>query len=108
MITYQVEVTVPNDLVEQWLDYMTSHHINDVLATGLLHSSELTRVVDPATTDHVVFRVRYTCPSFENLVLYRAEFAPALMADHTSIFGDRVSAVRSVTEQVWSSTNFIG
>ena len=103
MIIYQVEVTVPKDLVEQWLDYMTSHHIDDVVNTGMFISSELVRVVDPSSDDHVVFRVRYTCDSNDKLTRYRSEFAPALMADHTRIFGDRVSAVRTVTEKVWST-----
>ncbi len=103
MIIYQVEVTVPRDLVEQWLDYMTSHHIDDVVSTGMFVSSELVRVVDPTSEDHVIFRVRYSCQSQENLTRYRSEFAPALMADHTQIFGERVSAVRTVTEQVWST-----
>lgn len=103
MITYQVEVTVPQDLVEQWLDYMTSHHIDDVVNTGLFVSSELVRVVDPSSDGHVVFRVRYSCESHDKLSRYRSEFAPALMADHTRIFGDHVSAVRTVTEQVWST-----
>lgn len=103
MIIYQVEVTVPKDFVEQWLDYMTSHHIDDVVNTGMFISSELVRVVDPSSDDHVVFRVRYTCDSNDKLTRYRSEFAPALMADHTQIFGERVSAVRTVTEQVWST-----
>lgn len=103
MIIYQVEVTVPSDLVEQWLVYMTSHHIDDVVNTGMFVSSELVRVTDPSSDDHTVFRVRYTCESHDKLTRYRSEFAPGLMADHTRIFGDRVSAVRTVTEQVWST-----
>ena len=103
MIIYQVEVTVPADLVEQWLDYMTSHHIDDVVNTGMFTSSELVRVVDPSSAEHAVFRVRYSCASHEKLTRYRSAFAPALMADHTRIFGDRVSAMRTVTEQLWTT-----
>lgn len=104
MIIYQVEVTVPSDLVEQWLEYMTSHHIDDVVNTGMFVSSELVRVVDPSSDDYTLFRVRYSCESHDKLIRYRSEFAPALMADHTRIFGDRVSAVRTVTEQVWTTS----
>lgn len=103
MIIYQVEVSVPQDLVGQWLEYMTSHHIDDVVNTGMFVSSELTRVVDPASADHTVFRVRYSCESHDKLTRYRSEFAPDLMADHTRIFGDRVSAVRTVTELDWTT-----
>ncbi|MEY3386097.1 MAG: hypothetical protein RIR53_908 [Bacteroidota bacterium] len=103
MIIYQVEVIVPDDLVEQWLEYMTSHHIDDVVNTGMLVSSELHRLTDPSTDGHTTFRVRYTCESQDKLTRYRTEFAPALMADHTRIFGDRVVATRSVSERIWST-----
>jgi len=103
MIIYQVEVMVPDDLVEQWLEYMTSHHIDDVVNTGMFVSSELHRMSDPSMEGHATFRVRYTCESKDKLTRYRTEFAPALMADHTRIFGDRVNATRSVSERIWST-----
>jgi hypothetical protein len=103
MIIYQVEVMVPDDLVEQWLEYMTSHHIDDVVNTGMFVSSELHRMSDPSMEGHATFRVRYSCASQDKLTRYRTEFAPALMADHTRIFGDRVIATRSVSERIWST-----
>ncbi|MBU3700114.1 MAG: DUF4286 family protein [Candidatus Kapabacteria bacterium] len=103
MIIYQVEVTVPADLVDQWIEYMTSHHIDDVVGTGMFIRSELHRLTDPIVEGHSVFRVRYTCESQEKLTRYRTEFAPALMADHTRIFGDRVVATRTVSERIWST-----
>ena len=96
MITYQVEVTVPNALVDQWVDYMTSQHIADVVNTGLFLTAHLIKVVDPT-----VFRVRYACRSIDDLETYRSEYAPALQAHHTEKFGTAVTAVRSVTEDLW-------
>ncbi len=103
MITYQVEVVVPNELVEQWLGYMTSEHIYDVLKTGYFTSARLTHVVDGALHDSAMFRVIYTLHTLEQLEQYQQNNAPALQAHHTSLFGNSVRAVRSVTEEVWSS-----
>lgn len=101
MITYQVEVTVPNALVDQWVDYMTSQHIADVVNTGLFLTAHLIKVVDPTSPDATVFRVRYACRSIDDLETYRSEHAPALQAHHTEKFGTAVTAVRSVTEDLW-------
>jgi hypothetical protein len=103
VITYQVEVVVPNELVEEWLGYMTSEHINDVLRTGYFTSARLTRVVNSELPDSTVFRVIYTLGNLEQLEQYQRNNAPALQAHHTSLFSSSVRATRSVTEDVWSS-----
>lgn len=103
MITYQVEVVVPDDLVEQWHGYMTSEHINDVVNTGHFMSATLVKVIEPAIEGATVFRVIYQAHSAESLEIYRRECAPALQAHHTSIFGDAVKATRSITEEIWSA-----
>ncbi len=102
MITYQVEVVVPNVLIEQWLGYMTSEHIDDVVKTGYFTSARLTRVIDSTLPDATVFRVIYTLPSLEALEEYQRNSAPALQAHHTELFGTAVRATRSVTELLWS------
>lgn len=101
MITYQVEVTVPSPLVDQWVEYMTQQHIADVVNTGLFLTAHLIKVVDPIVDNASVFRVRYACRSTEDLATYRREHAPALQAHHTEKFGSAIIAVRSVTEDLW-------
>ena len=103
MITYQVEVTVPATLVDQWVQYMTSQHINDVLATGYFVTARLVKVIDPMSGDAAVFRVIYSAASHQDLETYRRECAPALQAHHTAMFGDSVKATRSITEDVWTA-----
>jgi hypothetical protein len=105
VITYQVEVVVPNELVEKWLGYMTSEHIDDVLRTGYFTSAHLTRIVDSTHTDTTMFRVVYALPSLEALEEYQRNSAPALQAHHTELFGTSVRATRSVTEMLWSRNN---
>lgn len=103
MITYTVDVRVPVARVNEWVDYMTNGHIADVVATGYFTSGTLTRVLDPLEQDVVMFRVMYQCESDEHLLAYRTLAAPALQAHHTARFGTDVVAVRTVTEDVWST-----
>lgn len=103
MITYVVEVTVPVDLADAWVDYMTSGHIADVVNTGCFLSATLVRVVDPSIEGAAVFRSMYVANTLDDVARYRRDHAPALQAHHTERFGDRVRAVRSVTHDVWST-----
>ena len=54
MITYQVDVTVPNHRVDEWMEYMTSKHISEVVATGMFLSATLHRVIDPELDNAVL------------------------------------------------------
>lgn len=101
MIIYQVEVSVPSELAEDWVEYMTSNHINEVVQTGLFITANLNRVLEPVVDGVTVFRVRYVCRSLQDLATYRLEHAPALIADHTLRFGDTVQATRTVSEDIW-------
>lgn len=103
MITYIVDVRVPASRVDEWVDYMTTGHIADVVATGYFTFGTLARVVDPLEHDVVMFRVSYQCASEEQLTAYRTLAAPALQAHHTARFGTDVVAVRTVTEDIWST-----
>ncbi|MBM4177938.1 MAG: DUF4286 family protein [Ignavibacteria bacterium] len=103
MITYQVEVTVPDEYVERWYSYMTSRHINDVLTTGHFISAKLVRMIEPAVSGNTLFRVIYIAQSYQALESYRRECAPALQAEHIAMFGSAVSATRSITEDVWAA-----
>lgn len=103
MITYQVEVVVPDEHVEEWCSYMTLEHVNDVLRTGHFVSARLMRLLDPLSDGSVVFRVIYHAHSHEALDIYRKDCAPALQAHHSALFGDAIKATRSVSQDIWSS-----
>lgn len=94
---------MPLARAEEWLEYMTSKHISEVVATGMFLNASLQRVFDPSHDDYIVYRVLYVCVSEEALATYRSVFAPSLQADHTRIFGSDVQAVRSVSQEVWNT-----
>ncbi len=100
MITYTVDVQVPNDRVDEWMQYMTSTHIEDVVRTGCFLSAVLHRVIEPIEEGNCRFRVVYALQSTDHLHRYRQEFAADLQKHHTQQFGASVVATRSVTEEV--------
>lgn len=96
MIKYNVSVSVPQDLAGEWESWMREKHIADVVATGKFISAQLWRVLEPESADMVQFSVEYIAENLAEYEEYRAKYAPALQADHTAIFGTRVTASRRV------------
>ncbi len=100
MIKYNVSVSVPQDLAGEWESWMREKHIADVVATGKFVSAQLWRVLEPENGDMVQFSMEYLAEDLAEYEEYRATFAPSLQADHTAIFGTRVTASRRVLREI--------
>jgi len=100
MIKYNVSVSVPQDLAGEWESWMREKHIADVVATGKFISAQLWRVLEPESAGVVQFSVEYIAEDLAEYEEYRTKYAPGLQADHTEIFGTRVTASRRVLNEI--------
>jgi len=98
MLYYCVTVTISQERHDEWLEWMRSVHIPDVLRTGLLLSSCIYRVLVPAPESGKQYEIRYTCRSMEDYERYQAEYAPKLQAAHAEKFGGHFTATRQLLE----------
>jgi hypothetical protein len=99
VIVYSVTVTVEKDAGAEWLEWMTSVHIPDVMNTGYFRASQLRRVLEPAGPEGTeTFVIEYECESLERYRAYQREAAGELKRDHAERYGDRVHAHRRVME----------
>jgi len=97
MIIYNVTVSVDHEIADDWLNWMRSKHIPDVMATRMFIENRLLRVVTGENSGST-FAVQYTCESHEMLEKYQTEFAPALQKDHLQRYGEKAVAFRTVLE----------
>ena len=100
MLYYCVTVTIDQDRHDEWLEFMRSVHIPDVLRTGMFLSSCIYRVLVPAPEAGVQYEIRYTCRSREDYERYQAEHAPLLQAAHTEKFQGHFVASRKLLESL--------
>ncbi len=97
MIIYNVTVKIENSVHDDWLQWMRTTHIPDVLATGKFVENKLCKVlVDD--TDGITYSIQYTCESMELLEKYYEEDAPKLQAEHTERYRDKFVAFRTLLE----------
>lgn len=97
MIIYNVTVKVEHSIQEDWLDWMRTVHIPDVMKTGRFLDSKLFRVIGDET-DGVTYAIQYSCVDMKTLHQYTIHDAPALQKDHIQRYGDKAVAFRTLLE----------
>jgi Domain of unknown function (DUF4286) len=99
MIIYSVTVNINDEVETEWVQYMNTTHIPEVMSKGFFTSFTFAKLLDPILEPgSATYNIQYFCESPQRLEVYRNEAAPALQADHTARFKDKFVAFRSVLE----------
>lgn len=99
MILYNVTVKVDNSIEADWLEWMRSKHIPDVMNTGMFLEHKLCKITFPTEDDgHNTFAIQYFCKSMDELNAYQDKYAKALQAEHTERYNNRFIAIRTLME----------
>ncbi len=99
MIIYNVTVQVDTEVHEDWLSWMKSKHIPNVMASGQFLDYRIFRLIDESD-DVVTYACQYQCNAMDNIRRYQEDFAPALQADHRNRYEGRFVAFRTLLEDV--------
>ena len=101
MILYNVTVNVEDSIHEEWLEWMKSTHIPDVLKTGLFESNKLYKLITRQEDESGhTYSVQYFLKDMESYRTYNQEFAPALQAIYNERYQGKYAAFRSLLEEV--------
>ena len=95
MILYNVTVSIDKQIHEEWLSWMQSKHIPDVMATGCFIESRISRVHGEEEGGKT-FAVSYLCSSREQYDIYQNQHATALQQEHASKYNGKFAAFRTL------------
>lgn len=98
MYVYNVTVTIDPSIHEDWLEWMRSRHIPDVLRTGYFLENKLLRLI--TDEKEITYAVQYTFSKLSDLESYRKEHAPRLQQEHSERYKDKFAAFRTILEIV--------
>jgi len=99
MILYNVTVKIEKSVEEEWLEWMKTVHIPDVMNTGLFIRYQICRLLIEEE-DGSTYSFQYTCADMSSFERYQQEHARVLQADHTRRYKDRFVAFRTMMEVV--------
>lgn len=98
MILYNVTVNIDNAVHDEWLNWMRTVHVPEVMATGCFVQNKIARLLTEEENGGTTYSFQYFAPSMESYVDYQNTYAAALQADHTKRYKDRFVAFRTLLE----------
>ena len=90
MLTYQVKITVEPAIETEWLHWMKTTHVPDVIATGLLKSYQILKAEEPAHTYYFHYHFEGD-PDYQQ---YQEQHAPGLKEHVLQKFPNQFKAER--------------
>jgi hypothetical protein len=99
MIIYNVTVSVEESVKNEWLNWMKTEHIPEVMACGVFTKAQINRVI-VQTDSESTFAIAYSCSSMKDLHQYQIKFAPELQKKHNARFGKKAMAFRTLMEVI--------
>lgn len=95
MILYNVTVSIDESIHAEWLEWMRTKHIPDVMATGCFLESRISRI-HGEEEGGFTFSIMYLSQNQEQYDTYQAKHAPALQAEHAQRYAGKFAAFRTV------------
>jgi hypothetical protein len=95
MFLYNVTVSIDPVIADDWLDWMRTTHIPDVMATGCFVESRISRV-HGEEQGGVTYAITYLSLSQEKMDEYQQQHAPLLQKDHSARYAGKFAAFRTV------------
>jgi len=80
MYIYNVTINVQEEIHDDWLNWMKTEHIPEMLDTGKFTKALMSRVMVNEEMGGITYSVQYTTESKEMLQRYLQEDAPTLRA----------------------------
>lgn len=99
MIIYNVTVNIENDVKDEWLQWMKTVHIPDVMATGHFLENKICKVLvdeEQGTT----YSIQYTAATMKDLEEYQRLHAARLQKEHSDRYANKYIAFRTLLEIV--------
>ena len=99
MIIYNVTASIDPDIEKDWVQWMKTVHIPEVMATGYFVGSRLCRVIG-GDEKGISYAAQYECESLAILQQYETKAAPALREDYKKRYEGKYVVFRTLLETV--------
>ena len=99
MILYNVTVKILNEVNLDWLNWMKTVHIPDVMNTGLFVENKICRIIEE-DPDGTTYAIQYFCKDMDTFMKYQNEYAKELQKEHTQRYDGKYVAFRTLMEVV--------
>lgn len=99
MVLYSVTINVADEVHEDWLQWMRTKHVPDVMDTGCFVMHKIMKLKDPVQ-DGNTYSFQYFAESDAILTEYLTNHAPGLRADVDARYANQYLAFRTILDVI--------
>jgi hypothetical protein len=100
MLLYNITVGIDKDVESEWLQWMQTVHIPEVMGTKLFSDFKIYKVLHDEDESNTSYSVQYLAPSLDEVNLYFEKFAPTILDKLRLRFKDKHVAFMTLLEEV--------
>jgi hypothetical protein len=100
MIIYNVTVKVDADIAKDWLEWLQTEHITEVIGTGCFTHASLLKLLEVDDTEGPTYAIQYFAESKALYNQYIDKFAGTFRQKSFDKWGNKFFAFRSVMQVV--------
>ena len=100
MIIYNITINIDASVENDWLTWMKSNHIPDVMLTGMFKEHKIFRLLGENESGGQTYCIQYACDSIEKFHQYEDIYAPALRSEYEKRYKNKFVAFRTLLETV--------
>jgi hypothetical protein len=100
MFLYNVTIGIDKGVEEEWLQWMTDHHIPRVMETGYFLDSKVYKVIHDQNEESTSYSFQFFAPSIKHVVTYLDLEAPAIMDELMKRYRNRHVAFQTLLEEM--------
>lgn len=100
MLLYNVTVGIDKSVEHEWISWMKSEYIPEVMNTGLFVNFKMYKVLHDQDDGNISYSVQYFADSLDQVMLYFEKFAPSLSEKLLARFRDKHVAFMTLLEEV--------
>ncbi|HRP57185.1 DUF4286 family protein [Agriterribacter sp.] len=100
MIVYNITTKILPRIKEQWLQWQTSEHIPEIMATGLFDAYKLYRLLEQDESEGLTFTIQFFTSSWQRYQQYTNTCSAFMQKKAAGKWGDQCIAFRTVMQLV--------
>lgn len=99
MIIYNITVNISHQAEKDWLNYMKSVHIPEILATTLPLECKVLRLLTEIENEGSTYTTQFRFRTMEDFLAYQTSFQPGLQERHHALFNGQYVSFRTLLEE---------
>ncbi len=94
MYIYSVTININKETEQEWLQYMQTIHIAEVMSTGYFKTTSMRKGITYDENEYSIYNIEYTIDTKEDFTNYQLQCAPALQKEVIDKFAGKFTVQR--------------